>query len=676
MAETKGGKAEAKKRIATLREVIEKHRHLYHVLDAPEISDSAYDSLIRELAALEAQYPDLATSDSPTQRVGGAPIEKFEKVPHRVRQWSFNDAFSFEELKKWEEYVQRLIKDNPTLSKEPLEYCCEIKIDGLKIILNYEKGAFVLGATRGDGEVGENITHNLKTINSIPLALKKPLSLIVGGEAWLPKSELDRINKKREAEGEPIFANTRNAAAGSLRQLDPRIVADRRLNSFIYDIDFIEDVALPDTQIKELALLQELGFKVNPHFRLCKNLHEIETYYREWIAKKDKQPYGIDGLVVKINSRRIQEALGYTGKAPRWGIAYKFPAEQATTVVEDIVLQVGRTGVVTPVAVLRPVRIAGSVVSRATLHNEDEIARLDVRIGDTVVLQKAGDVIPDIVSVVTDLRTGKEKKFVFPQYVEDCGGPIERIPGQAAWRCVNKDSFAQKKRKLYHFVSKKAFDIDKMGPKIIDALLAANLIASYPDIFTLKEGDVLALPRFGEKSVRNLLASVEQSKSIGLGRLLNAISIDHVGEETADILANEFGTLDAIRRASKEELEKINGVGIIVAESIYRWFRDDHNKRTLDRLLKYIHIAKASQRRVASNTPFSGKTVVLTGTLGALSRDEAKAIIKKLGGHTSGSVSKKTDFVIAGENPGSKYDDAKRLSVRVLSEEEFLKMVR
>lgn len=669
-------KKDAQKRAETLREVIARHSYLYHVLDAPEISDSAYDSLISELEAIEETYPDLVTQTSPTQRVGGSPIDKFEKVPHRVRQWSFNDAFSYDELKKWDEYVKRLIADYPELSEEPLEYCCEIKIDGLKIILTYENGEFVLGATRGDGEVGENITQNLRTIESIPLSLRRRASVVVGGEAWLSKKELERINKVRISNNEPEFANTRNAAAGSLRQLDPRIAAERKLDSFIYDIEAIDGIDLPNTQVKELELLRDLGFKVNTHFKLCKNIEGVEKYYQEWISKKEKEMYGIDGLVVKVNSRKIQDALGYTGKAPRWGIAYKFPAEQATTVLEDIVLQVGRTGVVTPVAVLRPVRIAGSVVSRATLHNEDEIARLGVRIGDTVVLQKAGDVIPDIVSVVTDLRTGKEKKFVFPKYVDDCGGPIERVPGQAAWRCVNKNSFAQKKRKLYYFVSKKAFNIDKMGPKVIDALLSANLISTYPDIFTLKEGDLLTLPRFGKKSVENLLSSIEKSRTVTLPRFLSGISIEHVGEETAEILARAFGTLDAIGKASKSELENVDGVGTIVADSIYRWFHDGHNKQMLARLLKQVHIKKFEKSIAKKSTAFSGKTVVLTGTLAALSRDEAKDMVKKQGGHVSGSVSKKTDFVVAGENPGSKYDDAQKLGVKIISEEEFLKMCR
>ena len=668
---------DAQMRAGKLRIVIDKHRYLYHVLDKPDITDEAYDSLMEELHIIEEKFPDLQTPDSPTQRIGGEPRTSFKKVTHEMRQWSYDDVFSHDGLLKWEARAKRFIEDHPQLKRETLSYCTELKIDGLKIILTYKNGIFVRGATRGNGLVGEDITENLKTIQSIPLSLNKKIDIIVVGEAWMKKDELARINKEREKKGEALFANTRNAAAGSLRQLDPKIAASRRLDSFIYDIDLLKPTTnnqQPTTQDEELELLRELGFKVNPYHRVCENVSGIEKYYQEWVSKKDKEQYGIDGIVIKIDSRAVQEALGYTGKSPRFGVAYKFPAEQVTTVVEDIVLQVGRTGVLTPVAHLRPVLVAGSVVSRATLHNEDEINRLDVRVGDTVVLQKAGDVIPDIVSVIKDLRTGKEKPYVFPKNVPDCGGPIERIPGQAAYRCVNKNSFAQKRRKFYHFVSKHAFDIEKMGPKIVDALLDNNLIASFDDIFTLKKGDLLALPRFGEKSVDNLLASIEKARVMDLPRFIIGLSIEHVGEETAEDLARTLKTIDAIERAKREELEHIPGVGGVVADSVYRWFRDEQNKKLLKRLLREVTIRPVKFVSGALKT-LAGKTFVLTGTLTAMSRDEAKKKIKSLGGHVVGSVSGSTHFLVAGENPGSKYDNAKRLGIPVLSENEFLKII-
>lgn len=666
-------KQAAKKRAEQLKATIDKHRRLYHELDQPEITDEAYDSLLEELRLIEEAFPELKTAESPTARVGGEVLEGFEKVTHEVRQWSFDNVFDREELVRWGERVARLSAD-AGVAHEPIAYCTELKIDGLKIILTYEKGVFVRGATRGNGLVGEDITENLKTIASIPLSLPEPIDIIVVGEAWMGKPELERLNTERAARGEPLFANTRNAAAGSLRQLDTRVTAARRLNAFAYDIDKIAGMPFPKTQGEEIELLKRLGFNVNPHYRICTTLDEVEDYYQSWIGKKEHEPYGIDGVVIKANSRKIQEALGHTGKAPRWGIAYKFPAEQVTTVVEDIVLQVGRTGVLTPVAHLRPVRVAGSVVSRATLHNEDEIARLDVRIGDTVILQKAGDVIPDIVSVVKEMRTGKERKFTFPEYVEDCGGPIERIPGQAAYRCVDKNSFAVKRRKFYHFVSKHAFDIDGCGPKVIDVLLDANLVASFDDLFTLKRGDLLELPRFGELSVDNLLAAIDAARTVPLPRFLVALSIEHLGEETAHDLAAHFGTVERIRDASVEELAQVFGVGEVVAHSVHAWFRTAEHAKLLDRLLARVVITSMPHAKAAQGV-FAGKTIVLTGTLSSMSRDEAKEKIRERGGDVSSSVSKATDYVVAGEDPGSKYDKAVALGVRVLTEDEFLKML-
>lgn len=663
--------SEIKKRAEKLRGAIEKHRHLYHTLDNPKISDEAYDSLVVELERLEEAYPELK-KDSPNNRVGGEPLKEFIKVKHEVRQWSYDDAFDFDELKKWEEKTKNFIRKE-NLSAEKLEYCCELKIDGLKIVLTYKNGMLVRGATRGDGEIGEDVTSNIKTIQSIPLQLREKVSITVVGEAWIAQKDLEKINLERKKSGEPLYANTRNLAAGAIRQLDPKIAASRNLDSFIYDIDIYEK-DMPKNQEDKLLLLKKLGFSVNPHFHVAKNIREVDEYYRGWIKKRHDLSYGLDGVVVKINSTNIQNGLGYTAKSPRFGIAYKFPAEQVTTVVEDIVLQVGRTGVLTPVAHLRPVLVAGSTVSRATLHNEDEIRRLDVRIGDTVILQKAGDVIPDIVSVVRELRDKKSKEFVWPTHVDVCGGDgrIERIPGQAAWRCVNKNSFEQQKRKFYHFVSKKALDITDMGPRVVDVLLENNLISEYADIFTLKKGDLLVLPRFAEKSVDNLLASIEKSRHTTLARLLVGLSIPQVGEETAYDLSKKFGTIEKLRKVSFDELEVISGIGPIIAESITTFFAQKENKKIVDDLVSLLKIEK---EKVVAPGKITGKRFVLTGTLEKLSRDEAKDKIRVGGGLVGESVSKETDYVVAGENPGSKYDKAKELGVKILDEKGFLAII-
>ena len=476
-----------KERLDKLKKLLEKHRHLYHVLDKPEISDEAYDSLMKELEDVEAKYPELITTDSPTQRVGGEPLKEFNKVKHAFQQWSFDDVFDFEELEKWEKKVKNFMEKSG-VGNEKLDYCCELKIDGLKIVLTYEKGKFICGATRGDGTIGEDVTHNIKTVQSIPMTLSNDVDIIAIGEIWLSKKVLGKINEERKKNGEIIYANTRNLAAGSLRQLDPKITATRKLDSFLYDIDRVS-IDMPETQYGEIESLSKLGFKTNSFSRICNSIDDIQKFYNEWAKKRHDLDYELDGMVIKINSNKIQKALGYTGKSPRWGVAYKFPAEQATTILEDIVLQVGRTGVVTPVAYLRPVKVAGSTVSRATLHNEDEIKRLDLRIGDTVIIQKAGDVIPDIVSVVIELRNKNSKPYVFPTHVAVCGGngKIVRIEGEAAWRCESADSFDQQKRKFYYFVSKKCFNIDGLGPKIIDVLLEQGLINSFDDIFTLNK---------------------------------------------------------------------------------------------------------------------------------------------------------------------------------------------
>lgn len=673
---------DANDRIQKLRDSIRRHDHLYHVLDAPEISDEAYDALLRELRALEEKYPELVTPDSPTQRVGGKPADEFKKTRHKVSQWSFDNVFDFEGLKKWDERVRKLAKENQKTRTIPIEYVAELKIDGLKIVLTYEKGLLVRGATRGDGTIGEDVTGNIRTIRSIPLSLPDTVDLVAVGEVWLPNRELARINEERKKNDEPVFANTRNAAAGSLRQLDSRVVAKRKLDSFIYDIDEYKPTTSnkqPTTQEEELKLLEQLGFKVNSYRLVCKSIEEVEAFYAEWTNKKEKQEYGIDGIVVKVNSRAVQEALGYTGKSPRFGVAYKFPAEQITTKVEDIFIQVGRTGALTPVAALTPARVAGSTVKRATLHNEDEIKRLDVRIGDTVVLQKAGDVIPEIVRVLSELRTGKEKKFVMPAKCPACGSPVKRSvigkgdTSSAAHYCTNKKCFAQEIENLIHFVSKKGMNIDGMGEKIVEQLVSEGLVSDPADFYELSTDDLNPLERFAEKSAANLVEAIEKSKKVALPKFLFALGIRHVGEETAELIAQNFGTLAVIRNASVENIDAIDGVGEIMARSLYDWMHDKKNGVLLDRLLKYVTITKVLQTK---DSPLRGKTFVLTGTLSSMSRDEAKARIKSLGGKVTNSVSVNTDYLIIGEDPGSKYDKARDLGVRALHEKEFLNMVR
>ena len=636
--------ASIKERILQLRKAIEQYRYDYHVLDKETISPVALDSLKYELVKLEEQYPELVTSDSPTQRVGGTPLPEFRKVTHKVAQWSFNDAFSPEDIIDFDLRVKRFLKSETGKDLVPT-YTTELKIDGLKIILEYQKGLFIRAATRGDGRVGEDVTQNVRTIEAVPLRLSRSIDLIVEGEVWLPKSQLVVLNRIQKKKGESEFANPRNVAAGSIRQLDPKITASRKLAAFIYDI--AETREIPSTQVKELETLRELGFKVNPHFRHCRSVPEIVAYWDEWRKKAPKEDYLIDGVVIKVNEREYQETLGYTGKAPRFGIAFKFPAEQVTTVVEDIVFQVGRTGVVTPVAVLKPVLVAGSTVSRATLHNEDEIRRLDVRVGDTIVLQKAGDVIPDIVSVVLPLRLKNTKPFVFPTHVSACGGDgrIERIEGQAAWRCADRNSGPQLARKFYYFVGKHAFDIEGLGPKVIDLLLEHKLITTFDDLFSLKRGDLINLPRFAEKSADNLLSAIEKARTTTLSRFLVSLSIPQVGEETAEDVALRFKTIEAIQSASRADFENISGVGPVVAQALSDWFSDRNNRALIKRLLKWVSIQQIQKQE---GGVLVGKVFVLTGTLVSLSRDEAKQRIKLLGGEIAESVSKKTSFVVAG----------------------------
>jgi len=691
-------------RVKKLKETINHHRYLYHVLDKQEISDAALDSLKHELAELEKQYPQFSSPDSPTQRIGGKPLDKFTKVVHKVRQWSFGDAFTEEEIREFDERVKRMLA-KAVLSTSNVdstaEYVCELKIDGFKIVLTYENGVLKTAATRGDGVTGEDVTQNIKTVESIPLKLEKPINIVVEGEIWMSRREFEKLNVKQKEKGEPPFANPRNAAAGSIRQLDPSIAASRKLDSYIYDIALIEGLEeekrrgssfslsgdegessktassslFPKTQVKELELLKDLGFKVNKNYKLCQNIEEIISYWKKWQKKKDKEDYWIDGVAVKLNRRDWQERLGYTGKSPRFAIAFKFPAEQATTVVEDIVTQVGRTGALTPVAHLTPVLVAGSVVSRATLHNDSEIKRLGLKIGDTVIIQKAGDVIPEVVQVLKEMRTGKEKEFKMPETCPVCGGTLTQEKDSPIIRCANKNCSVKHRRALHYFASKKAMNIEGLGPKIIDALLDNGLIRDAADIYDLKEGDLEPLERFGEKSAKNIVNSVNNKKETTLPRFLTALGIFHVGEETAELLAKEVKSVEVLSDMPAEELQKIDGIGPKVAESVFYWFKDKHNRELFERLLKRIKIILPEKSPLLENSKIKGKTFVLTGTMEKMSRDKAKEEIKLRGGQVNESVSKNTDFVVAGAEPGSKYDKAKKLGVKIIGEKEFLKLL-
>ncbi|PIR85208.1 hypothetical protein COU15_02265 [Candidatus Kaiserbacteria bacterium CG10_big_fil_rev_8_21_14_0_10_45_20] len=661
-----------KERIAKLRMAIDKYRHMYHVEDREEISIEALDALKHELVLLEEKYPELITPDSPTQRVAGEPLPHFEKVEHSVPQWSFNDVFTEEEVRAFDARIKKNLKEFLGKDIQP-SYSGELKIDGLKIVLTYKKGVLEIASTRGDGKVGENVTANVRTIDSVPLRLSKEIDVVVEGEVWMGKKALAELNAKRKNAGESLFANPRNAAAGSIRQLDPKVPASRKLDTFIYDLAF-SNSETPKTQIEELSLLKELGFKTNPTMIAVDSIEGIIEFWKEWHTKKDRQDFLIDGIVVKVNEIEYQEALGYTGKAPRFAVAIKFPAEQATTILEDISLQIGRTGILTPVAHLKPVSVGGVVVSRATLHNEDQIKRLDVRVGDTVIIQRAGDVIPEIVGVVPELRPQDAKPYRFPKKVPECGGDgtIERVPGMSAWRCVSKNSNAQQRRRFHHFVGKHAFDIEGCGPRTVDLLLDEGLVSSYADLFSLTQGDVEGLPGFGERAAQNLIQGINAKRNVGLDRLLIGLSIDQVGTETARDIAEHFGTLENIQSASVDDLENVDGVGRVVAESIYRWFRDPEQKRALNELLSYVTVKKLPKNKKST---LDNAVFVITGTLPTLSREGAGALIRKHRGRVSSAVSAKTSYVLAGENAGSKLEKARALGVPIISEEDLERLI-
>lgn len=659
-------KADTKKRIEKLREVINHHRYLYHVLDKQEISDEALDSLKKELFDLEQQFPQLVTPDSPTQRVGGRPLKAFKKIKHPKQMLSFNDAFDETDMKEWETRFEKIYA-----GAKRHGYYCELKIDGLAIELTYKKGVFETGSTRGDGLVGEDVTQNLKTIEAVPLSLNKKIDVVVRGEVFITRKEFERINKEQKKAGLKLYANPRNLAAGSVRQLDPKITASRKMDSFAYSL--VTDLG-QKTHEEEHKILKELGFKTNPHNKFAGDLAEIQKFRDYWEKHRDNLDYEIDGVVVILNDEGSFQRTGIVGKAPRGAIAYKFSPKESETIVEDIIIQVGRTGILTPVAKLKPVSIGGTTVSRATLHNLDEIKRLGLKIGDTVIVGRAGDVIPDVKKVLKELRTGREKEFRMPRNCPVCGEPVHKVEGQVAYKCVNKNCPAIRREAIYHFVSKKALDIDGVGPKIIDQLIDAALIHDAADLFTLKKEDLLNLERFAEKSAKNAINAVNNKKKVPLAKFIYALGIDHVGEETAFVLAKKFKKLDNIRIASLEDLKSIPDIGPVVAESIYGWLQRKYNQKLLKKLEK-AGVEIVAEKTSAKSEKLAGKTFVLTGALETLGRDEAKDRIRELGGDVSSSISKETDYVIAGSEPGSKYDQAKKLDLKIINEKEFLKML-
>lgn len=670
-------KTEAKTRIEKLKKEINHHRYLYHVKDTQEISDSALDSLKKELENLEKEFPEFLTADSPSQRVGGRPLAKFKKVRHEVRQWSFNDAFDDDEVQEFVDRTTRFLQ-KAGIHHPKLSYTVEPKIDGLHVVLTYKKGIFVTGATRGDGEIGEDVTQNLKTIESLPLRLNEPVDVIVEGEVWMGRQQFEKINKERDKNGLALYANPRNSAAGAIRQLDPAITSSRKLDIYIYK--FSKGKEKIKTQVDALKYLEKLGFKVNPHYQKVDSAEAIVKYWRAWDKKKESEEYWIDGVVVKVNDRMYQEKLGYTGKAPRHALALKFTPDQTTTIVEDIVVQVGRTGALTPVAHLKPVKIAGSTVSRATLHNEDEIERLDVRVGDTVIIQKAGDIIPDVVEVMKKLRTGKEKKFYMPKVCPMCGGKVEQRVGEVARYCTNKGCFAQRLRRLSHFVSKGAFNIEGLGPKLIEKLMLADLLRTPADIFRLKRDDVAILEGLGEKSADNLMNSISTAQTVDRSKFIFALGIRFIGSETADLISSLCSSahhpqslLECMDRITLSDIEEVAGIGTKTGESTLLWFHDSDNKKLLQELSKAGIIFTDTARK--SSGELSGKTYVLTGALSTMTRDEAKDELKKRGAKVSSSVSSKTTAVIAGDDPGSKVGNAKKLGVAILSEKEFKKLI-
>ncbi len=660
-------KISAKNRIDKLRNEIARLRNEYHIKNSPQVTDDVYESLSRELKSLLLVFPEFNDENALENRVAGKPLDKFLKVNHKIRMLSLNDVFSFEELQSWDKRIKKLL-----IQDEKINYFCEVKFDGLAVSLIYKNGVFVRGATRGDGSIGEDITENLKMINSIPLKLKKPFPsyVEVRGEVLMAKKTLEKLNKENTKLGKTLFANTRNAAAGSIRQLDPQLAKERHLDFSAYDIAEISEDIL-NTHSDKHKLLKKIGFPVDTNDAICKNLNEVENFIKKFEKIREKFPYGTDGIVISVDDLKLQETLGVVGKAPRYMAAFKYPAERATTVVKDIKVNVGRTGVLTPLAIFEPTLVAGSTVSKATLHNMDQIERLGLKIGDTVVIQKAGDVIPEVVEVLVGMRTGKEKKFKMPEFCPACGEKIQIKEGLVASFCPNKKCSAKNERYLDFFVS--VFGIYELGPKILRRFKDEGLITDASDIFTLQKEDIAPLERFGEKSAENIVAEINLKKKIPLSRFLWALGILHVGEETARDLASEFGTLEKIISAKEEEMNEIENIGPAVSKSLYEFFKDKHNLDFIQKLKNNgVLIEKADKKKMGK---FSGMTFVLTGTLSTMSRELAKEKILNLSGKVSGSVSKNTTYVVAGEEAGSKLTNAQKLGVKVLTEDEFLKML-
>jgi DNA ligase (NAD+) len=663
---------QATKKIEKLRQEINFHNYRYYALDDPVVSDADYDRLMRELENLEKEFPDLISPDSPTQRVGAPPLEKFEEVRHSLPMLSLANAFEEEEVREFDARVKRFLK-----TEQEVEYCAELKMDGVAVELVYEGGLFTIGSTRGDGFIGENVTRNLKTIRAIPLKLFAvpgepiPGRLEVRGEVYLPSKPFEELNRQRGKEGEPPFANPRNAAAGSLRQLDSAITRRRPLDFFCYGVGQLAGPSF-ETHGDVLDALGRWGFKVNPRRKLCRQIGEAVEFYRAMDELREKLPYEIDGVVIKVNSLRLQETLGTIARSPRWALAFKFKPKQVTTRIRDIVVQVGRTGALTPTAIMDPVRVGGVEISRATLHNQDEIDRKDVRIGDTVVIQRAGDVIPEVVQVVREKRTGQEKKFRLPDRCPVCGSEVDRPEGEAVARCTGVACPAQLKETIVHFASRGAMNIEGLGDKIIDQMVERGLIKDYADLYALTRDEVLGLERMGPKLAANILAAIERSRKTTLDRFLYALGIRQVGESLAKILAREFGGVEDLSRASAERLESIPGVGPQKAVSIFKFFQQKSNQRVLQKLrergLEYSPPPKAPKGK------WEDKVFVFTGALKTLSRGEAESRVEARGGKTVSAVSKKTDYVVAGQDPGSKYDKARALGVKILTEDEFLEL--
>ena len=653
-------------RIKFLRDEINRHNYNYYVLDNPTVSDFDYDKMFAELKKLESENPLFITPDSPTQRVGSV-SEKFFPYTHKHRLYSLDNTYSYEELVKWYERITKEYGDN-------VEIVCELKIDGLAISLTYENGLFTTGVTRGDGVTGENITTNLKTIKAIPLKLFEDVNIEVRGEIYMPKTSFEKLNEESLANGEKLFANPRNAAAGSLRQLDSTITAKRDLSMFTYTAILENASDAPKTHYDSIMYLKKLGFKVNPNIRLCKNIQEAIDYCKEWDTKRFDLNYATDGVVIKVNNLAIQEDLGFTSRAPKWATAFKFPPEEVTTKLLDIELNVGKTGAVTPVAVLQPVHLGGSVVQRASLHNFDEIRRLDIRIGDTVLIKKAAEIIPKVIKVMETPEHNSLPVVEPPEYCPSCHSKLVSIDGGVNLYCGSKNCSQQAPALIEYWASKEAMDIDKVGPAVIQQLYDKKFISNPVDLYRLSVEDFMQLDLVQEKSATNMYNSIQASKTRSLTRLITALSIKNVGKETADILANEFKSIDNLKNASMDSLIAIPGIGDKIAAFIYEFFHNAENLKMLD-TLKSLGVEPPEVQGAASDV-LSGKTFVLTGTLKNMTRDEAGALIKKMGGKTSSSVSKNTSFVLAGENPGSKLDKAEKLGVIILTEDEFFDMIK